>query len=335
MDIQGIKSFADISKFTPGVTFDEASHDITIRGIESTAGSSTTGVYIDDTPVQARNLGFNSNNTLPTVFDLNRVEVLRGPQGTLFGAGSEGGTVRYITNQPSLTNFSGFAHSEVSWTDHGAPSYELGFAGGGPLIEDKLGFRISAWGRRDGGCDRPGGLSDPRHDTGERQLGRHARLPGRLDLEAGPEPGDHARRRLPESLPAQLRQLLGRPSPIRAPGCCLNGTPDRQPDRDKFLLPSLKIEWYGPGVNFISNTAYYARKERVGGYSGTLYDFSLFPALPSSDRPSIYGVPYPTDPQGTEVDSAGDILPTALLRMESIGPAWYSGNATTIMHTTS
>src|SRR5579863_4016775 len=151
MDVQGIKSFADISKFTPGVTFDAASHDVTIRGIESTAGSSTTGVYIDDTPVQMRNLGFNSNNTLPTVFDLDRVEVLRGPQGTLFGAGSEGGTVRYITNQPSLTNFSGFAHSEVSWTDHGAPSYELGAAAGGPLIEDKLGFRISAWGRRDGG----------------------------------------------------------------------------------------------------------------------------------------------------------------------------------------
>ena len=151
MDIQGIKSFADVAKFTPGVSFDEDSHDITIRGIQSTAGSSTTGVYIDDVPVQARNLGFNSNNTLPSVFDLNRVEVLRGPQGTLFGAGSEGGTVRYITNQPSLTSFSGFAHAEVAWTDHGAPSYELGFAEGGPLVPDKLGFRISAWARRDGG----------------------------------------------------------------------------------------------------------------------------------------------------------------------------------------
>ena len=104
MDVQGIKSFADIAKFTPGVTFDEDSHDISIRGINSTAGSGTTGIYIDDTPIQVRNLGLNANNTLPAVFDLDRVEVLRGPQGTLFGAGSEGGTVRYITTQPSLTS---------------------------------------------------------------------------------------------------------------------------------------------------------------------------------------------------------------------------------------
>ena len=77
--------------------------------------------------------------------------MLRGPQGTLFGAGSEGGTVRYITPQPSLTTYSGYAHSEVADTQHGAPSYEFGAAAGGPIVEDKLGFRISAWVRRDGG----------------------------------------------------------------------------------------------------------------------------------------------------------------------------------------
>ena len=63
-----------------------------------------------------RNLGLNANNTLPAVFDLQRVEVLRGPQGTLFGAGSEGGTVRYITTQPSLTKFSAMAHAELACT---------------------------------------------------------------------------------------------------------------------------------------------------------------------------------------------------------------------------
>src|SRR5580658_9913337 len=106
MDVQGIKSFADIAKFTPGVSFNDDRHDVAIRGITSEAGSATTGIYIDDTPIQARALGLNANNTLPAVFDLDRVEVLRGPQGTLFGAGSEGGTVRYITAQPSLTTFS-------------------------------------------------------------------------------------------------------------------------------------------------------------------------------------------------------------------------------------
>ena len=151
MDVLGIKNFADVVKFTPGIAYTPDSHNIAIRGIESTAGSGTTGIYIDDTPIQVRNLGLNANNTLPAVFDLSRVEVLRGPQGTLFGAGSEGGTIRYITNQPSLTHFSGFGHAELAFTENGGPSYEIGVAEGGPLIEDKLGFRISAWARRDGG----------------------------------------------------------------------------------------------------------------------------------------------------------------------------------------
>ena len=151
MDVLGIKNFGDVVKYTPGVSYDEDTHDISIRGVNSTAGSGTTGIYLDDTPIQVRNLGLNANNTLPAVFDLSRVEVLRGPQGTLFGAGSEGGTIRYITPQPSLTQFSGFAHTEYATTEEGSASYEGGAAMGGPIVEDKLGFRISAWGRRDGG----------------------------------------------------------------------------------------------------------------------------------------------------------------------------------------
>ena len=59
--------------------------------------------------------------------------------------------MRYITNQPSLSHFSAFGHAEIASTDGGAASYEGGVAMGGPIVEDKLGFRISAWARRDGG----------------------------------------------------------------------------------------------------------------------------------------------------------------------------------------
>ncbi|MDE2353271.1 MAG: TonB-dependent receptor plug domain-containing protein, partial [Alphaproteobacteria bacterium] len=151
MDTLDVKNFSDLVKFTPGVTFDQHSSNISIRGVNSNAGDATTGIYIDDTPIQLRTLGFGSDNTLPAVFDLQRVEVLRGPQGTLFGAGSEGGTVRYITPQPSLTDYSIYAKGEVSTTEGGDPSYEGGVAVGGPLVDGKLGFRISAWHRRDGG----------------------------------------------------------------------------------------------------------------------------------------------------------------------------------------
>jgi len=152
MDIKGIRDFADIARFTPGVTIDaNQTNSISIRGISSSGGAGTTGIYIDDTPIQIRALGFNPDDTLPKTFDLDRVEVLRGPQGTLFGAGSEGGTVRYITTQPSLTQFTSYARSEVSYTEGGAASYEAGLAMGGPIINDTVGFRVSAWYRRDGG----------------------------------------------------------------------------------------------------------------------------------------------------------------------------------------
>src|SRR3546814_1181727 len=63
-----------------------------------------------------RALGFSADDSLPAIFDLQRVEVLRGPQGTLFGAGSEGGTVRYITPQPNLTDFEVFSRAELAQT---------------------------------------------------------------------------------------------------------------------------------------------------------------------------------------------------------------------------
>ncbi|HZL16637.1 MAG TPA: TonB-dependent receptor plug domain-containing protein, partial [Polyangia bacterium] len=298
MDIQGIKSFADVAKFTPGVTFDVDSHDIAIRGISSTAGSGTTGIYIDDTPVQVRNLGLNDNNTLPAVFDLNRVEVLRGPQGTLFGAGSEGGTVRYITNQPSLTTFSGLVHSELATTDGGGPSYETGLAVGGPLVEGKLGFRLSAWGRRDGGwVDRVDyqtlGVTDPNANRVDTYVLRAA-VTWAPTSNLTITPGIDFQKRDQHN---HDEYWVGISDP--AAGSFLSGTPDRQADTDRFLLPTLKAEWDAGPVRVISNTSYYDRLERVNGYSATLYNLSFFQHFLSSD-PTInqYQDNFPVDPQG-------------------------------------
>ena len=153
-DAQGVKQIDDIALITPGVTFtrgNSGSTQIAIRGISSDSGASTTGVYIDDTPVQSRVIGFSSTTVFPNVFDLERVEILRGPQGTLFGAGSEGGTVRFITPQPSLTDYTDYARGELGFTEHGDPSFEARAAIGGPLVENTIGFRASASYRRDGG----------------------------------------------------------------------------------------------------------------------------------------------------------------------------------------
>src|SRR6202522_1572590 len=140
MDTRGIKDIIDMARFTPGVNVDNSgTNNIAIRGIASSGGAGTTGIYLDDTPIQIRALAFNPDDALPKSFDLDRIEVLRGPQGTLFGAGSEGGTVRYITTQPSLTQSSLYSREEGSDTQGGAPSYELGVAGGTPIIDGILG----------------------------------------------------------------------------------------------------------------------------------------------------------------------------------------------------
>ena len=162
LEQQNIKDINDLARIAPGVSLIPAAQatgsgrgifpatgdrTVVIRGIASLAGSPTTGVYLDDTPIVGREVG----TIFPAVFDLERVEVLRGPQGTLFGAGSEGGTVRYITPAPSLVDHSAYAHAESAFTAGGAPSFEVGAAGGGPLINDRVGVRASLWSRYDGG----------------------------------------------------------------------------------------------------------------------------------------------------------------------------------------
>src|ERR1700738_1128235 len=146
LDSQGLKNIDDLSRLSPGLPFqrngtgssadynDEGS-DINIRGIDSTAGTSTTGVYVDDTPIQTRHLNFGAVNPFPQLFDLDRVEVLRGPQGTQFGAGAEGGVVRFIAPEPNLHKSAAYVRGDVAQTKNGDLSYEGGAAFGAPIIE--------------------------------------------------------------------------------------------------------------------------------------------------------------------------------------------------------
>ena len=159
LDQRGVKVLGDLIGTAPALAITGQSNpsvaNISIRGISDQGlGSATTGFYLDDIPLQKRNAGgaFTGNGTpLPPLFDLDRVEVLRGPQGTLFGGSSEGGTVRYITPTPSLTHYSTYARAEASTTEYGDPSYEAGVAVGGPIVNDKLGFRASYYDHHTGG----------------------------------------------------------------------------------------------------------------------------------------------------------------------------------------
>lgn len=115
-------------------------------------GDGLIGYYLDDTP-----FGVPNNQAAPPVqyFDIDRIEVLRGPQGTLYGLGSSAGTIIYRTKNPDLEKITVAGEAELSKTgDAGDPNYRGAAAISVPLIEGKLGLRVS------GGYDRRAGYAD-------------------------------------------------------------------------------------------------------------------------------------------------------------------------------
>jgi outer membrane receptor protein involved in Fe transport len=300
MEVKGIKDITEIVRYTPGVTIDaDGTNMISIRGITSSAGAATTGIYIDDTPIQMRNLGFNGDNAVPNVFDLERVEVLRGPQGTLFGAGAEGGAVRYILAQPNMSKPDLLTRSEVSFTQGGAPSYEMGIAGGAPIVDNVLGFRASIWFRHDGGwIDR---LDPWTYATVEKDANYQNTIA--LRLAAKWAVNDNVT--ITPSVLYQDRKAndvstyfpyLSDPGSNSYKNAW--GTPRHEPDR--FVLPALKVESELGNAAFISNTSFYTRRD-ISGYDGTMYNLSYYqtfldtpvPVPPPPVLPLAPGYPYP------------------------------------------
>ena len=142
----GIDSYLDFAVRIPnlGTAFQSDgrfdSNSPSLRGVFGSgdkSSSATTGIYIDDVPV--------TSALQPRVIDLERIEVLRGPQGSLYGARSMGGTIRLITQQPSLDESSGSIHTSVSSVADGGENYAFDGNINVPLIEDKLGLRIAAY----------------------------------------------------------------------------------------------------------------------------------------------------------------------------------------------
>jgi len=143
----GVQSIADLSATVPGLTFVNSGPSfsrVVIRGINA-AGEPTVGVYYDETPVTGSiGAGNNAGGSTPELrlFDVERVEVLRGPQGTLYGSGSMGGTLRTIYKKPSY-QFESEADASLSKTEHsGDWNYEAQGMVNIPLAQDKAALRL-------------------------------------------------------------------------------------------------------------------------------------------------------------------------------------------------
>lgn len=153
----GATQFRDFANTVPGLSFTTVGagfSQITLRGV--TAGldiGHTVGTYTDDVPI-----GFTSASTLISLiapdqglFDIDRIEVLRGPQGTLYGASTLGGLVKYVSKRPDLENLEGELRSGLSDTRGGDINYIGSFAVNVPIIANELAVRASVFESHDGG----------------------------------------------------------------------------------------------------------------------------------------------------------------------------------------
>jgi iron complex outermembrane recepter protein len=171
-----VTNFNDLLKYTPNVTYSgngPGTGNIFMRGLggigsgnqsqSTTAAFPNVGLYLDDQSMQ-----FPARNNDPYLVDMERVEVLEGPQGTLFGGGAEAGAIRYITNKPKIDSTSGNFNAAYGYTAGGNPNSQMSAVLNLPLIPGALAIRAVVFNEKQGGyiSNVPSTISDPAGSVG-------------------------------------------------------------------------------------------------------------------------------------------------------------------------
>ncbi|HWU12949.1 MAG TPA: TonB-dependent receptor plug domain-containing protein, partial [Caulobacter sp.] len=157
LERQNLVQMRDYFTRIPGLNLNGRNSGVTtlaIRGLTTGYGSNpTVGVTIDDVPYgSASSAGYGDQLTADLdPSDLDRIEVLKGPQGTLYGASALGGLLKYVTTDPNTHEFSGRVQAEASTIAHGGEGYAARGAVNIPLIDDQLAVRVSGFYRHDPG----------------------------------------------------------------------------------------------------------------------------------------------------------------------------------------
>lgn len=168
LEARGARDAEDLVKTLPGIILNKGTNAeksmLTIRGISTVTGNniiqSTAGLYVEDVPFN--DVIFPASNPDVAPFDLDRIEVLKGPQGVLYGSMSLGGALRYLYNKPSLANIEGSVLLNVESMSHGGSGHSAYAMVNVPVIKDTLALRAVAFKRHDAGfTDKPAaGLKD-------------------------------------------------------------------------------------------------------------------------------------------------------------------------------
>lgn len=283
-DIQnsGVVDFDTLAQSIPGVSLRSSGPGLTefeMRGVASTGGDSpTVGFYFDDTPLTAP-ANANEGKVVidPNLYDLNRIEVLRGPQGTLYGAGSMGGTIKVVPNAPDPNALATSGEVILSDTDGGGFNHgenamvNLPFAGGNAAAR-----LVGSYSDNSGWIDRiviaPGAFP-----------ANNGNLRG--DVLAAPIAADYRdvndvktesmrgsllfklfdRVKITPSFFYQDIQAGGLPYIDSDPGTNAHYQPFDSPEpyADRFRLGSLKAEYVADSFDLTSVTSYWTRSEPV------------------------------------------------------------------------
>jgi len=293
---RGVTDVAGLIGEVPGLSIKSngpGETEFEMRGLTSAGGSApTVGFYLDDTPLTAPAATQTGKVEIdPDLYDLNRIEVLRGPQGTLYGAGSMGGTIRLITNQPNLDKYQATEEVVGSGTDGGGLNQSVNGMVNIPLIKDQLALRLvgsetqnSGWIDQIVVADLPPVTGPTRVNVGKLPVLADNHDVNREDLAGGRAtllytPTD----RLSITASVFYQQLeLGGPSAYDSnPGTQAHYTPFNLPEpiSDRFVTWATTVKYRFDAFDVTSTTASWNRGESVSQDEDEAVQFAF--GLPS------------------------------------------------------
>jgi outer membrane receptor protein involved in Fe transport len=284
-----IHTLEDLSRQVPSlivVSAGPGENELIIRGISSTAGTtSTVGYYLDDTPLQpSSNAALLSQRGAidPSLLDVQRVEVLRGPQGTLYGSSSMGGLVKYVTNQPNLDRFEYKVAGQAGGIDGGGAVGLATATVNMPIVSDKVAARATVYYQYGGGwIDRH--EIDPHNYLGvapngpvKSDVNTESNTGARLQLRFQPD----ATLSITPSIFYQYMRL-GAPFQVDVPPGSLHNliqTRDVSEATDqRSMIANLAIHKQFPLVELTSSTSYFERSVKLREDVSKVLDFFFTP----------------------------------------------------------
>lgn len=289
LDQKNATGFADFLTSIPGVQFNPAGNpfgnSISIRGVSDGTSSFLTqqpvALYLDDT---ALTLSQGAINLDYSVFGVEQINVIKGPNSTLYGASSLGGTIKVITQRPSLTETKGRFKAVVSSTRSSDINYQFAASLTTPLVTDKIGVEATGY------YNQAGGTYDDPSRRLENINGKET-YGGRLAFRFTPT------ERLTIDLTGYYQNLDGDGLDTFAPATVgdLQSRPLRvdQFQRDRFALGTLAIDYEFDFADLVSVSSYYDRTTRTNldfSFSFLNFDFltGAFRTTPLSTETSAF-----------------------------------------------